>query len=219
VNSVFTGIVNELGEVEAIEAGDAGARIRIRTGLASELSPGDSVSVNGACLTATATSNGSFEADVMQQTLGLTTLGGLEPEARVNLELPLRPEDRIGGHVVQGHVDGTGTVAAIADEGFAKRIRVELPEELLAYVVERGSIALEGVSLTVAGLGEGSVEVSLIPETLERTTLGGLEPGDRVNVECDVLARYVQRMVGEGAPQAKLRSNPFDGGSTLGEEN
>jgi riboflavin synthase len=194
---VFTGIVSELGEVEAVEAEDGGARIRIRAGLASELNPGDSVAVNGACLTATSTSNGSFEADVMKQTLGLTTLGGLEPSSRVNLELPLRADDRIGGHVVQGHVDGTGTVGSIEPDGFARRLRVELPDELIGYVVERGSIAIEGVSLTVAALEEGSVEVSLIPETLERTTLGELEPGDRANVECDVLARYVRRMVGE----------------------
>jgi riboflavin synthase len=197
---LFTGIVSEMGEVEALETGEEGARIRVRTGLASELEPGDSISVNGACLTATATDNGSFEADVMQQTLRLTTLGGLEPSARVNLELPLRPDDRIGGHVVQGHVDGTGTVASVEDEGFARRVRVELPEELLPYVVERGSIAIEGVSLTVAKLVEGSAEVSLIPETLERTTLGALEPGDRVNVECDLMARYLRRLVGSRIP-------------------
>jgi len=192
---MFTGIVSELGEVEAVETDDEGVRIRIKAGLASELKPGDSVAVNGACLTATSTDNGSFEADVMKQTLGLTTLGGLEASSRVNLELPLRPDDRIGGHVVQGHVDGTGTVAGSEADGFARRLRVELPEELHTYVVERGSIAIEGVSLTVATLDGREVEVSLIPETLERTTLGELQPGDRVNVECDVLARYVRRML------------------------
>jgi riboflavin synthase len=193
---MFTGIVSEMGEVEALEAGDEGARIRIRTELASELEPGDSIAVNGACLTATSAGNGSFEADVMQQTLGLTTLGGLEASSRVNLELPLRASDRLGGHVVQGHVDGTATVEAVTDEGFSRRLRVELPNELAPLVAERGSIAIEGVSLTVAAVEGSSVEVSLIPETLERTTLGALEPGDRVNVECDVLARYVQRMMG-----------------------
>ncbi len=131
----------------------------------------------------------------MRQTLELTTLGELEPGDGVNLELPLRASDRLGGHVVQGHVDGTGTVAAIEEDGFARRLRLELPEELLAYVVERGSIAIEGVSLTVAGLGEGWAEVSLIPETLERTTLGERREGDRVNVETDVLARYVRRLL------------------------
>jgi riboflavin synthase len=197
---VFTGIVSEMGEVEAIEAGEEGARIRIRTGLASELEAGDSVAVNGACLTATSTGNGSFEADVMQQTLGLTTLGGLETSSRVNLELPLRATDRLGGHVVQGHVDGTAAVAAVTEEGFARRMRIALPDELAPYVVERGSIAIEGVSLTIASVEGSSVEVSLIPETLERTTLGSLEPGDRVNVECDVVARYVRRLVESGIP-------------------
>jgi riboflavin synthase len=195
VVAVFTGIVSELGEVEAVETGPEGARIRIRAGLASELGPGDSIAVNGACLTATSTRNGSFEAEVMRQTLGLTTLGELEPHSRVNLELPLRPTDRLGGHVVQGHVDGTGTVASVSEEGFARRVRIELPAELLGYVVEHGSIAIEGVSLTVAAIGEGWIEVSLIPETLERTSLGEVQPGDRLNVECDVLARYVRRLL------------------------
>ena len=198
--AIFTGIVSELGEVEAIESGGDGARIRIRAGLATELDPGDSISVNGACLTATSAEEDSFEADVMKQTLGLTTLGGLEPSSRVNLELPLRPTDRMGGHVVQGHVDGTGTVAASEDDGFARRLRVELPEELATFVVEQGSIAIEGVSLTIAAIDGNTVEVSLIPETLERTTLGELEPGARVNVECDVLARYVRSMLSKVSP-------------------
>jgi riboflavin synthase len=192
---MFTGIIGELGRVEAIEASDDGAQLRIRAGLASELRSGDSVAVNGACLTATSAGNGSFEADVMHQTLSLTTLGDLDAESAVNLELPLRVTDRLGGHVVQGHVDGTATVLDISDDGFAKRLRLEIPEELRTYVVERGSIAIEGVSLTVSALTDTGLEVSLIPETLERTTLGGLEAGDRVNVECDVLARYVQRQV------------------------
>jgi riboflavin synthase len=192
---MFTGIIKELGRVEEIESSDDGARLRIGAELASELEAGDSVAVNGACLTATSVAEGSFEADVMHQTLSLTTLGSLEASSAVNLELPLRPTDRLGGHVVQGHVDGTGTVTDLSADGFAKRLRVELPEDLLPYVVDRGSIAIEGVSLTIAGLTDSAVEVSLIPETLERTTLGALEPGDRVNVECDVLARYVRRQL------------------------
>ena len=135
---MFTGIISELGSVEAVEATDEGARLRIRADLASELEPGDSVAVNGACLTATSVGGGEFEADVMHQTLSLTTLGELEPASRVNLELPLRPTDRLGGHVVQGHVDGTAAVADLSADGFAKRLRVELPDELLPYVVERG---------------------------------------------------------------------------------
>jgi riboflavin synthase len=192
---MFTGIVSELGVVEAVESSADGARLRVRADVTSELGEGDSVAVNGACLTATSVGDGTFEADVMHQTLELTTLGELEPGSSVNLELPLRAADRLGGHVVQGHVDGTGTVAEVSPDGFAKRVRVELPGDLLPYVVEQGSISIEGVSLTIAALRDESAEVSLIPETLERTTLGGLEAGNRVNVECDVLARYVRRQL------------------------
>jgi riboflavin synthase len=192
---MFTGIVKQLGRVEAVESSADGARLRISAQLAAELGEGDSVAVNGACLTATVATDDAFEADVMHQTLELTTLGELEPGSQVNLELPLRASDRLGGHVVQGHVDGTGTVEGISDDGFAKRLRVELPDELLPYVVEHGSIAIEGVSLTIAELNDDGVEVSLIPETLERTTLGAAEPGDRLNIECDVLARYVRRQL------------------------
>jgi riboflavin synthase len=195
---MFTGIVEELGRVEGVQRSDDGARIRVATGFASELAEGDSVAVNGACLTAAAVSADGFEADVMNQSLQLTTLGELEPGSRVNLELALRAEDRLGGHVVQGHVDGTATVAEVSEDGFARRLRIELPDELLPYVVERGSIALEGVSLTVASLDDPFVEVSLIPETLERTTLGELREGSRLNVECDVLGRYVARQLSAG---------------------
>ncbi len=192
---MFTGIVTELGQVDSVDRTDEGARLRIAAELASELSEGDSVAVNGACLTATAAGDSAFEADVMHQTLSLTTLGSLEASSRVNLELPLRAADRLGGHVVQGHVDGTAAVTDVSADGFAKRVRLELPDELLPYVVERGSIAIEGVSLTIADLTGSVLEVSLIPETLERTTLGTATPGDRLNVECDVLARYVQRQL------------------------
>jgi riboflavin synthase len=195
---VFTGIVAEAGEVEAVESGAEGARLRIRTGLASELAAGDSISVNGVCLTAARVEDGVFEADAMHQTLKLTTLGELEAGSPVNLELALLPTDRMGGHVVQGHVDGTGTVASVEPDGFSRRLRVELPAELLDFVVERGSIAIDGVSLTVSALGDGWLEVSLIPETLERTTLGRAGPGAQVNVECDVLARYIRRFAGRG---------------------
>jgi riboflavin synthase len=204
---MFTGIVKELGRVETIESSDDGARLRIGAELASELGEGDSVSVNGACLTATSVADGAFEADVMHQTLSLTTLGGLEASSPVNLELPLRPTDRLGGHVVQGHVDGTANVEDLSADGFAKRLRVQLPEELLPSVVERGSIAIEGVSLTIAELDGSVLEVSLIPETLERTTLGALEPGDRVNVECDVLARYVRRQLSADAGMSPLTTD------------
>ena len=201
---MFTGIVKQLGRVEAVESSADGARLRISAQLAAELGEGDSVAVNGACLTATTVTDDAFEADVMHQTLSLTTLGELEASSPVNLELPLRPTDRLGGHVVQGHVDGTATVTDLSVDGFAKRLRIELPGELLPYVVERGSIAVEGVSLTIADLTDTGLEVSLIPETLERTTLGSLDPGDRVNVECDVLARYVRRQLSGDAGLSSL---------------
>jgi riboflavin synthase len=197
---MFTGIVSELGTVEASDGSRGGARLRVGAELAAELRPGDSVAVSGACLTAAAVNGQAFEADVMGQTLALTTLGELLPGDKVNLELPLRATDRLGGHLVQGHVDGVGRVAEVSEEGVARRLRVELPQELLPLVVERGSVALAGVSLTVAALGEDSIEVSLIPETLRRTTLGGLEIGDRLNVECDVVARYAQRLLAGLSP-------------------
>jgi riboflavin synthase len=192
---MFTGLIKELGRIEAVNASDDGARLRVEAELASELEEGDSVAVNGACLTATSVGDGAFEADVMHQTLSLTTLGALEASSPVNLELPLRATDRLGGHVVQGHVDGTAAVTELTADGFAKRLRIELPDELLPYVVARGSIAIEGVSLTIADLAGNAVEVSLIPETLERTTLGAAAVGDRLNVECDVMARYVERQL------------------------
>ena len=192
---MFTGIVRELGEVDAIERSDGGARLRVRATLAADLEPGGSVSVAGACLTAAELDGGAFAADVMNQTLSLTTLGDLEAGDRVNLEAALRAGDPLGGHVVQGHVDGIAEVTSTDPDGVARRVRIRLPAKLSRYVVEHGSIAIDGVSLTVAGLDGDEVEVSLIPETLERTTLGSLEPGGRVNVEVDQIARYVERLL------------------------
>jgi riboflavin synthase len=196
VVSVFTGLVADIGEVEAVDKGHGGARLRVATGLAGELSEGDSIAVGGACLTAASVAEGTFEADVMSQTLELTTLGSLQPQDAVNLELPLRASDRLGGHIVQGHVDGVGEVAASAEDGIARRLRIGAPDGLAPLIASRGSIAVDGVSLTVAGVDGDEFEVSLIPETLERTTLGSLRQGDHVNLECDVVARYVQRLGG-----------------------
>jgi riboflavin synthase len=195
---MFTGLVADLGRVEVIEAGPEGARLRIATKLAHGLREGDSVSVNGVCLTVTEPDEASFSADVMNQTLNVTTLGDLETGARVNLEPALRAGDPLGGHIVQGHVDGVATVKEVSEDGFALRVRLALSDELLRYVVEHGSVALDGVSLTVAGLDESSLEVSLIPETQERTTFGAAPPeleGRRVNVEIDVIARYAERLL------------------------
>jgi len=192
---VFSGLVADLGRVKMIHADDEGARIELETGLAGQIEPGDSIAVNGVCLTATAVTEGGFSADAMQQTLSLTSLGGLEDGARVNLELALRADQRLGGHIVQGHVDGVGSVVSLTEDGFSLRIRFSVPETLANYVVPQGSITLEGVSLTVTTCGEDWAEVALIPETQERTTLGKLEVGQSVNVECDVIAKYVERMV------------------------
>ena len=192
---MFTGLIDDLGRVASVERSAEGARLRIEASFAAELRNGDSVSVNGVCLTATNVNDGSFSAEAMNETLSRTSLGALDHGARVNLELPLRAGDRLGGHIVQGHVDGVGTVAARADDGFAVRIRIEAPDQVLRYVVEKGSIAVDGVSLTVAEFDHGSFTVSLIPETLERTNLGQGEPGRPVNLEVDVLAKYVEKAV------------------------
>jgi riboflavin synthase len=192
---VFTGLIEEVGRVDSVAASADGARLRIATALGSQLEAGDSVAVDGVCLTATSVEAAGFEAEAMNQTLEVTALGALEPGSRVNLELAMKASDRLGGHIVQGHVDGVGKVVAVAEDGFARRLRVELPAELLRYAIDKGSIALAGASLTVAALGEGWVEVSLIPETLERTTLGEAAVGRKLNVECDVVAKYVERLV------------------------
>lgn len=193
---MFTGLIQDVGRLDAVEAGGEGARMRIATRLAAEIAIGDSIAVNGVCLTATAKGADGFETDAMNQTLGVTALGGLEVGDRVNLELAMRASDRLGGHIVQGHADGSGEVVSVADDGFAKRLRVALSPELARYVIDKGSIALDGVSLTAAAVGDDWVEVSLIPETLERTTLGEAEPGRKINVECDVVAKYVERIMG-----------------------
>jgi riboflavin synthase len=192
---MFTGLIEDIGRIESLESGDEGARVRIATRLAGEIAEGDSVAVNGVCLTATAVGEGAFETEAMNQTLTVTALGALSAGDIVNLELAMKASDRLGGHIVQGHADGVGTVASIEDDGFARRLRVSLGPELIGYVVEKGSIALNGVSLTIAALGEDWAEVSLIPETLERTTLGNAKVGDKLNVECDVVAKYVERLM------------------------
>ena len=192
---MFTGLVEDVGRVESVGRTGDGARLRISTPLAAELSLGDSVAVNGCCLTATAVTADGFETEAMNQTLEVTALGSVDEGSRVNLELAMKAGDRLGGHIVQGHVDGVATVASIEDDGFARRLRIELPTQLLRYVVDKGSITLNGVSLTVAELGETWAEVSLIPETLERTNLTQAEPGSKLNVECDIVAKYVERLV------------------------
>jgi riboflavin synthase len=192
---VFTGLVAELGRVADVDRTADGARVTVDAELAKELAPGDSVAVNGVCLTATAIENGGFSADVMEETLRRSSLAGLAAGAGVNLELPMRPADRLGGHIVQGHVDGVGEVIAVTEEGMSRVVRVGCEPGLLRYVVEKGSIAVDGVSLTVSALHDDGFDVSLIPETLERTTLGSAATGTQVNLEVDVLAKHVERLL------------------------
>jgi riboflavin synthase len=192
---VFTGLIQDLGKVESLDSGSDGARLKIATKLAPEIALGDSVAVNGVCLTATAVDETGFETEAMNQTLAVTSLAAIAAGSEVNLELAMRASDRLGGHIVQGHVDGVGEVVAIEEDGFARRVRIELSPELLRYAVDKGSITLDGVSLTIAELGESWVVVSLIPETLERTNFGRVAVADKVNVESDVVAKYVERLL------------------------
>ncbi len=193
---MFTGLVEDLGTVEALDATRDGVRLTVATRLAGELGAGDSIAVHGVCLTAVGLCAGErFGADVMQETLRRSSLGAIEQGSAVNLELALRATDRLGGHIVQGHVDGVGVVAASREDGFARVVTVEADPSLLRYVVEKGSIAVDGVSLTVARVDETSFDVSLIPETLERTTLGRAANGTVVNLELDVVAKYVEKLL------------------------
>ena len=192
---MFTGLVADLGTVEAMEATADGVRLRVSSSVAGDLAEGDSVAVNGVCLTATEVADGQFSADVMHETLRRSSLAEIADGTRVNLELPLRAADRLGGHVVQGHVDGVGTVRAVRRDGFARVVTVAVDPGLLRYVVEKGSVAVDGVSLTVAALDGDAFDVSLIPETLERTNLGAAAPGTVVNIEVDILAKYVEKLV------------------------
>jgi len=187
--------VADLGTVAAVDAADDGVRLRVTTALAGDLRDGDSVAVNGVCLTAVGADRDGFGADVMHETLRRSSLAEVAPGARVNLELPLRADERLGGHVVQGHVDGLGAIRAVREEGFARVVTIEADPALLRYVVEKGSIAVDGVSLTVAAVDGDAFSVSLIPETLERTTLGAAGPGAPVNLEVDILAKYVEKLL------------------------
>jgi riboflavin synthase len=190
---MFTGIVAELGEVAGIEYRGDAARLTIR-GSTDDVSPGESIAVNGVCLTVTGIIGGTFTADVMGETLDRSGLGALIPAAPVNLERSVRLADRLGGHLVQGHVDGTGTIISRSPSAHWDQVRISLPAAIARYVVLKGSIAVDGVSLTVSALGEDWFEVSLIPETLKRTTLGTRQPGETVNLEADVIAKYVERL-------------------------
>jgi riboflavin synthase len=192
---MFTGLIAGLGSVSALERDSTGATLTIATSLAEELREGDSIAVNGVCLTATEVGDQSFSAQAMLETLERSSLGQLEPGGQVNLELALRAGDRLGGHVVQGHVDGTGSVLDRRQEGFSRVLEIEIEPRLARYLVEKGSVAVDGVSLTVSALGERGFAVSLIPETLQRTSLGEIATGSLVNIEVDILAKHVERLM------------------------
>ena len=197
---MFTGIVEELGEVTALEQLPDAARLTVHGPLVtSDAKHGDSIMVNGVCLTVVTNDNGSFTADVMQESLDRSALGALTVGSPVNLERAVRLQDRLGGHLVQGHVDGTAQIQALAPSEHWTVVRLTLPADLDRYVVEKGSITVDGVSLTVSATEPGWFEVSLIPTTLALTTLGRKGPGDPVNLEVDITAKYVEKLLGARA--------------------
>ncbi len=191
---MFTGLVEELGEVAAAERESGGARLGVRARCVSELKEGDSIAVNGVCLTALQPGDGGFSADLSPETLARSTLGELVVGDRVNLELAMRAGDRFGGHIVLGHVDGTATIAAVRDSDGGRDVSFTVAGELLRYVVEKGSIAIDGVSLTAASVDDAGFSVVLIPETLQRTNFTEAKVGDRANLEVDMIGKYVERL-------------------------
>jgi riboflavin synthase len=196
---MFTGIVRERGRVAEVDGADGARRLRIDApATASALSVGDSVSVDGCCLTATEVADGHFAVTAVPETVSRTTLGTLAPGYEVNLETATRAGEPLGGHYVQGHVDGVGRVESVEPEEEGVRMRISAPAALLRYCVEKGSVAVGGVSLTIAALGDGAFEVALVPHTLEQTTLGRVQPGDALNIEVDILAKYVEKLVHPG---------------------
>jgi riboflavin synthase len=190
---MFTGLIEAVGEVVEAKATGAGMRLRVRTALAGELTPGDSLAVNGVCLTVTLAQKGEIHADIGPETMRVSTLGALQRGQPVNLERSMRADARFGGHFVQGHVDGTGTIEEIRDAVEARWLTISFPTPLSPYLVRKGSIAVDGISLTIAGLGESRFDVMIIPFTWKQTNLNVLKPGDRVNLECDMIGKYVAR--------------------------
>jgi riboflavin synthase len=193
---MFTGLVEELGSIATVAHNDAGARITIGASLVtSDIANGDSIAVNGVCLTALDVSATSFYADISPETLARTTLGDLKPGARVNLERALTPTTRLGGHIMQGHVDGRGTFLSAESQGDFYTIKIGFPPALTRYFVQKGSVAVEGISLTIAALSEDHFDIAVIPKTWEKTNLSSLNPNNAVNLEVDIIAKYVERMM------------------------
>ncbi len=193
---LFTGLIEELGSISSIDARDAGARIVVSAKLITfDINNGDSIAVNGVCLTAIDVSKNSFATDVSPETLDRTTLGNLKPNSPVNLERAVTPATRLGGHIVQGHVDGRGTFLSAESQGDFYTVKIGFPPELARYFVHKGSVAVEGISLTIAALAEGHFDIAIIPKTWEMTNLSRLNPNDAVNLEADIIAKYVERMM------------------------
>lgn len=202
---MFTGLIEALAEVAEVKPTAAGFRLRLATALASELTPGDSLAVNGVCLTVVSADDGGIHADISPETARVTTLGTLKRGAVVNLEQPLRADARLGGHFVQGHVDATGTIEEIRRDGDSFWLTVKFPAALAPYIVRKGSIAVNGISLTVAGLDDRQFDVQIIPYTWEHTNLHAARQGEPVNIECDILGKYVARIAELGRPALEGR--------------
>jgi riboflavin synthase len=202
---MFTGLIEAVGEVVECKGTSAGMRLRVRTTLASELTPGESVCVNGVCLTVTVAEKGEMHADIGPETARITTLGGLKRGQSVNLERAMRADARIGGHFVQGHVDATGMVGEMRNEVESHWLTITFPPSLAPYLIRKGSVAVDGISLTIAGLGDSRFDVMIIPFTWEHTNLRTLKAGDRVNLECDMIGKYVARSL-ELTAQEQRRS-------------
>src|SRR5215218_7460917 len=200
---MFTGIIEELGTLTSFEKNSGGARMTVGAELVvSDAAEGDSISVNGVCLTALDITRDSFSADLSQETLDRTTLGNLKEGSRVNLERAVTPQTRLGGHIVQGHVDGRGTYLSAESDGEFWTVRIGFPPEMAKYLVYKGSVCVEGISLTVASLGDSYFDIAIIPKTWELTNLSTLKAGDPVNLEADVIAKYVERMMGQRTAEA-----------------
>ncbi|WP_330295324.1 riboflavin synthase [Streptomyces sp. NBC_00503] len=215
---MFTGIVEELGEVTAVEELPEASRFRLRGPVVTEgAKHGDSIAVNGVCLTVVETAEGEFTADVMQETLNRSSLGALAKGSRVNLERPMELGGRLGGHLVQGHVDGTGEILSRTPSEHWELVRIALPANLSRYVVEKGSITVDGVSLTVVEAAADWFTISLIPTTLALTTLGIKGAGDPVNLEVDVLAKYVERLLAAGVNPLAANPSATDAATAEGE--
>lgn len=202
---MFTGIIEEIGIVQAVKKGVHSSVLMLQAKeVLAGTKAGDSIAVNGVCLTVTAMGDGCFSADVMHETLNRSSLGALKPGAHVNLERAMAADGRFGGHIVSGHIDGTGTVTDIRKDDNAVWYTIAAPDQLLRYIVEKGSIAIDGISLTVASVSKGSFQVSIIPHTMGNTTLAEKKPGDTVNLENDCIGKYVERFLSFEQPQSRI---------------